>query len=123
MVRHKLIGSDELVNPRWLRIPAAVEYSGINRSRLFRLLAEGAVKSACLKEHQHAKRGLRLIDRHSLDLYLETLAKPAEELLLQQINELRTQEENLTRQREQLNRKQQLIERKLAEMGRKPRAI
>ena len=29
------------LNPRWLRIPSAVKYSGLSRSRLYELLAQG----------------------------------------------------------------------------------
>ena len=107
---------DDAISPRWLRVATAVKYSGINRSRLFRLIAEGVVKTACLKERPKAKRGLRLIDRWSLDLYLERLSKPIEEQLVQQFNELQLQEETLTKQRELLLEKQGLVERKLAEI-------
>src|SRR5262245_53338967 len=31
---------DDRINPRWLRIPAAVKYSGISRCRLFRLIRD-----------------------------------------------------------------------------------
>jgi hypothetical protein len=107
---------DDQINPRWLRIAAATKYSGINRSRLFKLIAEGVVRSASLKEHRGAKRGLRLIDRFSLDLYLETLAKPVDERLVREANELRLQEEALSKEQELLAQKQRGIERQLAEI-------
>jgi hypothetical protein len=107
---------DDRINPRWLRIDAAVKYSGISRSRLFRLIAEGQVRSASLKGHRGAKRGLRLIDRFSLDLYLEALARPIEERLVSEANELRLQEETLSRKQELLVQKQRAIERQLAEI-------
>jgi hypothetical protein len=107
---------DDRINPRWLRIDAAVRYSGINRSRLFKLIAEGVVRSASLKEHRGAKRGLRLIDRFSLDLYLETLAKPVEERLVREANELHLQEEALSKEQELLAQKQRGIEQRLAEI-------
>ena len=107
---------EDRINPRWLRINAAVAYSGINRSRLFKLIAEGAVRTASLKEHRGAKRGLRLIDRFSLDLFLETLTKPIEERLVAQANEVLLQEEALSKQQELLAQKKRGIERQLTEI-------
>src|SRR6516225_6425108 len=51
------------LNPRWLRIPSAVKYSGLSRSRLYELFAQGRIKSICLKSHTGALRGVRLVDR------------------------------------------------------------
>ena len=61
------------LNPRWLRIPSAVKYSGLSRSRLYELIAEGSIKSICLKSHRDALRGVRLVDRESVDLFMERL--------------------------------------------------
>ena len=61
------------LNPRWLRIPSVVKYSGLFRSRLYELIAEGSIKSICLKSHQNASRGVRLVDRESVDLFMERL--------------------------------------------------
>ncbi len=105
---------DDRINPRWLRIPTATKYSGINRNRLYRLIAEGAIKTASLKEHRGAKRGLRLIDRFSLDLYLEKLSKPVKEQLVAESNELLVQEEELARQQELLAQKQRSLRERLA---------
>ena len=107
---------DDQVNPRWLRIVDATRYSGINRSRLFRLIAEGKIRTACLKEHPRAKRGLRLVDRFSLDFFLETLATPPEERLVQQTNELLVQEQELAEQQKALAQKQCLLQQQLAEI-------
>jgi hypothetical protein len=109
---------DDRVNPRWLRIPVAVRYSGINRSRLFRLIAEGAIKSACLKEHRAAKRGLRLVDKFSLDLFLETLTKPVEERLVAESNDLLAQEVELATEQKALAQKQQAVAKALAKIRR-----
>jgi len=59
------------LNPRWLRIPAAVKYSGLSRSRLYELLSEGKIRSICVKSQNSAQRGVRLIDRESIDLFME----------------------------------------------------
>src|ERR1700726_3310735 len=61
------------LHPRWLRIPSAVKYSGLSRSRLYELIAEGSIKSICLKSHRDASRGVRLVDRESVDLFMERL--------------------------------------------------
>src|SRR6516164_2879914 len=61
------------LNPRWLRMPSAVKYSGLSRSRLYELLAQGRIKSICLKSRTGALRGVRLVDRESIDLFMESL--------------------------------------------------
>ena len=61
------------LNPRWLRIPSAVKYSGISRSRLYELLPQGRIKSICLKSRNDALRGVRLVDRESIDLFMQSL--------------------------------------------------
>ena len=65
------------LNPRWLRIPCAVKYSGLSRSRLYELLAQGRIKSICVKSHRDALRGVRLVDRESVDLFMERLQEAA----------------------------------------------
>ena len=61
------------LNPRWLRIPAAVKYSGLSRSRLYELLSERKIRSICLKSHKEAERGVRLLDRESIDTFMLAL--------------------------------------------------
>lgn len=38
-----------MLQARWLRLPAAIKYSGIGRSRFSELIAEGKIKSVCIK--------------------------------------------------------------------------
>ena len=61
------------LNPRWLRIPAAVKYSGIERARLCELIRQGKIKSCCIKAHKFAQRGIRLIDREAIDQFMLAL--------------------------------------------------
>ena len=61
------------LNPRWLRIPAAVKYSGLSRSRLYELISEGKIRSICLKSNKGAERGVRLLDRESIDSFMLAL--------------------------------------------------
>jgi hypothetical protein len=93
---------NDSVNPRWLRIPTAVRYSGISRSRLFRLIREGEIQSACLQERPGTKRGVRLIDRLSLDLLLERLCQPVEQRLVKEAQSLEEQQKALAKKRSQI---------------------
>ena len=61
------------LEPRWLKVDAAVNYSGISRAVLYRILAEGKIRSSSLRS-PGALRGIRLIDRASLDAYIESFA-------------------------------------------------
>jgi hypothetical protein len=90
------------INPRWLRVPQAMKYSGINRSRLFKLIKDGQVASACLQEHPKSKRGLRLIDRLSLDLLLERLCQPIEQRLVEEAQSVEAQQKALAEKKIQI---------------------
>lgn len=57
------------LTPRWLRLPAAVAYSGISRSKLYVHLAEGRIRAACVPGRGKV-RGTRLFDRESIDEFL-----------------------------------------------------
>jgi hypothetical protein len=66
------------LEPRWLKVDAAVIYSGISRAVLYRILAEGKIRSSSLRS-PGALRGIRLIDRASLDAYIESCATKSAE--------------------------------------------
>jgi hypothetical protein len=68
------------LNPRWLRIPSAVKYSGLSRSRLYELLAQGRIRSICLRSRRDAARGVRLVDRESIDRFMVSLQEVASSL-------------------------------------------
>jgi hypothetical protein len=93
---------DDRINPRWLRIPGAIKYSGISRSRLFRLIRDGEIASACLQEHPKSKRGVRLVDRLSLDLLLERLCQPVEQRLVEEARNLEEQQQALAEKQAQI---------------------
>jgi len=59
------------VQPLWLRVPQAVQLTGLSRSKVYELLAEKRVRSASLKDpgQRHATR---LIDRADLLRYIES---------------------------------------------------
>jgi hypothetical protein len=69
MFAHEIIQNPTTLQPRWLKVPAAVSYSGINRARLYILLAESQIKSASVRS-KGSRRGIRLIDRESIDEFL-----------------------------------------------------
>ena len=67
------------LNPVWLRLPQAERYSGLRKSRLYELIAEGEIRSYCLKSRKDSLRGIRLISRESIDDYLNKKAGKAED--------------------------------------------
>lgn len=57
------------LKPEFLRIPAAVEYSGLSRTSLYDFIAEGRLKSTVLRKRCNV-RGIRLVELKSLDALL-----------------------------------------------------
>lgn len=53
------------VTPRWLKVPAAVAYSGICRSTIYELMNARKIKS-------HLIGAARVIDRESLDAFISS---------------------------------------------------
>lgn len=53
------------IMPRWLKIPAAVAYSGISRSTFYELMNARQVKS-------HRIGGARVLDRESIDAFISS---------------------------------------------------
>jgi hypothetical protein len=69
--------SGHAMRSRYIRVAQALEWYPFKRAKLYELLASGKIKSFLLKE-RGAIRGLRLIDRDSLDEFLQTAAEGAE---------------------------------------------
>jgi len=67
-------GGPVTLAPRWLRVPGAVKYSGLSRSKLYELLSDGKIRSICVRSQKGAQRGVRLIDRESIDSFMESHA-------------------------------------------------
>jgi excisionase family DNA binding protein len=57
----------------WLRVPQAVQLTGLSRSKVYELLSAGAIRSASLRDpgQRHA---VRLIDRADLLAFIESRA-------------------------------------------------
>lgn len=62
---------------RYLRVRQVLQWYPFKSSKLYELLASGEIKSFVLKE-KGAIRGIRLIDRDSLNAFLEQKAAEAE---------------------------------------------
>jgi hypothetical protein len=69
MFAHEIVQDPATLQPRWLKVPAAVSYSGLSRAKLYVLMAEGQIKSASVRSRGRS-RGIRIIDRLSLDEFL-----------------------------------------------------
>jgi hypothetical protein len=67
----------ENVQPKWLRLEAAISYTGFSRSMLYHLIDSVQIRSITVKTNRSNRRGIRLIDRESLD---EFILKSGEEL-------------------------------------------
>ena len=66
------------VKPEWIRPNPATKIFGIGRTKLYELMAEGKIKTACLRKRGEA-RGTRLISYDSLSAYVESMVEtPAE---------------------------------------------
>jgi Helix-turn-helix domain len=65
------------IRSRYLRVQKVLDFYPFKRAKLYEYLASGDIKSFVLKE-KGALRGIRLIDRDSLDAFLESHALRAE---------------------------------------------
>lgn len=57
--------------PEWLRMDKAASLSGLSRSLLYELIADGSIKTACIRR-RNAQRGTRLISSDSLMAFIES---------------------------------------------------
>jgi hypothetical protein len=74
MFANEIVQNPATLKPRWLRVPAAVNYSGISRAKFYILLSSGVIKSAAICSRGKL-RGIRVVDRESIDRYLEGLVE------------------------------------------------
>jgi hypothetical protein len=64
------------VRPEWIRLPkpgSLCPWTGLSRTKLWELIANGHVRSVCLRK-SGAKKGARLVHLASLLSHLESLA-------------------------------------------------
>jgi excisionase family DNA binding protein len=57
-------------DPIWLRVPQAVQLTGLSRSKIYELLAANRIRSASLRDPGQ-KHATRLIDRADLLAFIE----------------------------------------------------
>ncbi len=57
--------------PRWAQYPGAARHSGLSTRLLEELVKEGIIVSSLVRRPGRT-RGVRLIDLHSLDAYIES---------------------------------------------------
>jgi hypothetical protein len=58
------------IKPEWVRVPEAVNVSGLSRSSIYELIGSGKIKSFSNRA-RGSQRGIRLISYDSLIDYLE----------------------------------------------------
>jgi len=58
-------------NEGWLRIAGAIEFSNIGKTTLYELINDGSIKSSVIKKRGNT-RGIRLIEKASLQAFLES---------------------------------------------------
>jgi hypothetical protein len=63
---------------KWLRIPEAIRYSGLSRSFLYQLIADGRIKSACIRK-KGSVRGVRILSAESIDAFMLKLQEETEQ--------------------------------------------
>jgi len=61
----------EPLQPEWVRIPDAMKFSGIGRSRLYELIESGKIRSVCLRKREKL-RGIRLVSIRSLRDFIDS---------------------------------------------------
>jgi len=71
MLSREIVEDPNTLQPRWMKVPAAVRYSGLSRARLYILLASGEIRSASVRFKGKA-RGIRIVDRESIDEFLSS---------------------------------------------------
>jgi len=72
---------EKSITPRWLKLKTAEQYCGLNTRTLRRRIADKSVSSKIVKV-PGTQRGVRLIDRISLDAFIEGCPDEASELTM-----------------------------------------
>jgi hypothetical protein len=73
------VPDDFLLSSDWMRVPRAVEYSGLPTSTLYEIMADPAneIVTFTMQLQKNRKRGVRFIHRVSLDRFLDRKAREA----------------------------------------------
>jgi hypothetical protein len=89
---------------------AAVKYSGLSKSYLYPAISEGKIRSACLRAHEDATRGIRLVDRLSLDEFIITRNEATEARIAAQREKIVSRREALAARHTRLEQKAEELE-------------
>jgi len=68
----------DALQPEWVRIPDAMKFSGIGRSRLYELIEAGKIRSVCLRKREKL-RGIRLVSIRSLRDFISSFDRDGRE--------------------------------------------
>src|SRR5258708_30430888 len=72
--------------PRWLRVPGAVKYSGLSRSKLYELLSDGRIRSICVRSQEgHSVGSASSTESRSTRSW--TATRPSEMPLVSELSE------------------------------------
>jgi hypothetical protein len=63
---------DDLLEPRWLTVEGASRYTGFSDGTIRRAIRWGAIRSFLVKADPQAKSGRRIIDRISIDDWIQS---------------------------------------------------
>jgi Helix-turn-helix domain len=69
-VAHRLA---QEIKPVWLRVPTAVQQTGICQAKLYQWIKDGRIRSAHIRE-PNKTRGIRVIDAEDLDRFISSMA-------------------------------------------------
>jgi excisionase family DNA binding protein len=98
------------LQPRWLRPATAAKYAGLSKSYIYPAISDGRIRSACLRAHNGASRGIRLIDRVSLDEFLAAHTENNEVRLAREREKLTLRAEILSNAQARLEEKKAALE-------------
>ena len=68
----------DVVRPEWLRVNAAMAYTGFSRAFLYSLIYANKIGSIVIKTDRRNTRGIRLISRAALDEFILTMGEENE---------------------------------------------
>jgi hypothetical protein len=78
-INREIYPSGTPVACNWLKVKDVLANYPLKLTKLYELMHQRKIRSFVLKDHPGAIRGMRLIDKRSLDIFFERAALEAEE--------------------------------------------
>jgi hypothetical protein len=78
-IKKEIYPKDAQIRCRWLKVSQVLKSYPLRTTRLYALINSRRVRSFLLKDDPRAVRGIRLVDRQSLDAFFDIEAAKAEE--------------------------------------------